>query len=113
MVALTRKVTILARGVPDRVARDVTDAEAEHFDRCGWVKLDGFVTEQLASELLETAQRIFAARPDKPGPLPWQDYAGAGGTDGTEPIRSLVLSADIGRAAWRLGVRRRTVGVRY
>ena len=111
--------------------RDITDDEVVHYRENGWVKLESFVSPDVAAELLAGAKRLMedaiaaqgvaamdgsnrfaAAGTSKVLDIGiWQDYHYAARDDKLEPFRSLVFSKEIGRAAQRLLAR--DVAVQY
>jgi hypothetical protein len=114
--------------------RDVTEDEIAHYRENGWAKLEGFLSGELAGELLAAAQGVMgpdleAAEEAEPGKGMskglrtekiggrvtnlgyWQDFHYIGRDEKVEPFRSLIYSREIGRAAQRfIG---RDVGVRF
>jgi ectoine hydroxylase-related dioxygenase (phytanoyl-CoA dioxygenase family) len=108
--------------------REVSDAEVECYEQNGWVKLERFIPEELAAELLAQSRQLFAAGEGNEvagsGDLStgrrggqvvdvgtWQDYHFVARDDRAEPFSSLAFSPEIGRAAQRLIGRE--VPVRY
>jgi hypothetical protein len=122
--------TTLAGGV-----RELTDAEVATYRENGWVKLERFVSPELADQLLAGAKELMGEEPGavdereghgghkavyessvkRGGKVQdigyWQDYHFPARDDGIEPHRSLVFSHEIGRAAQRLMAR--DVPIRY
>src|SRR5262245_19709942 len=109
-------------------ARDLTDEEVEHYQREGWVKVEGLISAEMAGRMLETVERILAGpvRSDDPHrERPkldewgqqvvdsgyWRDYHYIAREDKIEPFYSLAFSKEIGRNSKRL--LGREVGVRY
>jgi ectoine hydroxylase-related dioxygenase (phytanoyl-CoA dioxygenase family) len=111
--------------------RAVTDDEAAHYRENGWAKIPGFLSRELAAELLAQAKTVIeaqiAAQEDEAEFHPgvrlarqggrvqnvgyWQDYHYIGRDEKLEPFHSLIYSEEIGRAAQRfIG---RDVGVRF
>lgn len=110
--------------------REVTDEEAARYRTNGWVKLERFLSPELAAEMLAAAKALIepqldsdpeaafnkGLRLDKLGGRVqnlgyWQDYHYAGRDDKVEPFHSLIYSRQIGDAVQRLIGR--DVGVRY
>lgn len=110
--------------------REVTTAEAAQYRENGWVKLERFISPELAAEMLRAARDLVepqlgaeqeasfnkGLRLEKLGGRVqnldyWQDYHYVARDDGLEPFHSLVYSREIGLAAQRLIGRE--VGVRY
>jgi ectoine hydroxylase-related dioxygenase (phytanoyl-CoA dioxygenase family) len=121
----------MTQQTPTAVApREVTDEEVAHYQENGWVKLEGFLSRELADELLAAAKATVGnqleegeeeafnkgLRLEKIGGRVqnvgyWQDYHYIGRDSRVEPFHSLIYSKEAGRAAQRLIGR--DVGVRY
>jgi ectoine hydroxylase-related dioxygenase (phytanoyl-CoA dioxygenase family) len=118
--------------------REVTKEEVAHYHDRGWVKLERFLSPELAADMLAAARAVVGAELERSSSEAaptagtfnvnrglrlerlggrvenvgyWQDYHYIGRDDKVEPFHSLIYSKEIGRAAQRLIGR--NVGVRY
>lgn len=122
----------MTQQVPTLAApRAVSDEEVAHYQENGWVKLEGFLSSELAGELLAAAKSVVEPQLQEGGGEPsfnkglvleklggrvqnlgyWQDYHYVGRDEHLEPFHSLIYSPETGRAAQQLIGR--DVGVRY
>jgi ectoine hydroxylase-related dioxygenase (phytanoyl-CoA dioxygenase family) len=111
--------------------RTVTDEEVAHYQENGWVKLEGFLSSELAGEMYAAAKAVVESQLEAAGQEEafnkglrlekiggrlqnvgyWQDYHYLGRDEHVEPFYSLIYARETGRAAQRLIGR--DVGVRY
>jgi ectoine hydroxylase-related dioxygenase (phytanoyl-CoA dioxygenase family) len=111
--------------------REITDAEVAHYREHGWAKLEGFLTPELAGELLAAAKVVMEPQLEQPDEQAafgagirlekiggsvtnvgyWQDFHYIGRDAKVEPFRTLIYSTAIGAAAQRFIARE--VGVRF
>jgi ectoine hydroxylase-related dioxygenase (phytanoyl-CoA dioxygenase family) len=107
--------------------REVTDDEAAFYEQNGWVKLERFVEPALAAEMLEAVTGVMGERPSEEDVVVgvergaasgnkdardygggvknigyWQDYHFIARDRQLEPLRTLIYSKEIGRAAQKL-----------
>jgi hypothetical protein len=94
--------------------RDVTAEEVEHYQRCGWVKLRGFVSPAMVQMLLATAQRRMGEDGDSNPPFALKQpffNPEFGGALADPQMRPLVHG--VGRGAKALMARPPDLEVRY
>ena len=98
------------------LAREVTSEEVAHYQKNGWAKLPGLISQELAGEILSTVRDRMLAPGDnaavKTGAIKaddkldkihdrdiWRDWHFPARDDKLEPLRSLAFSQELGRNA--------------
>jgi hypothetical protein len=103
--------------------RDVTDDEVAFYQENGWAKLEGLITPELATQMVDAVREQMEDGDAEAGEgsvdaggkvhdrTVWRDWHFPGRDDGIEPFRSLAYSREIGHNAQRF--QGREVGINY